>query len=80
MWLVSGSRQRRTQFCLVRRANEMGHVECLVDFGRANFLVPVPKVASLVEPRAHACALINGDRTATASRCRRGEKIFVRFH
>jgi len=38
-----------TQFCLVRRANEKGHVECLVDFGRANFLVPVPKVASLAE-------------------------------
>ncbi len=38
-----------TQFCLVRRANEKGHVECLVDYGRANFLVPVPKVASLAE-------------------------------
>ena len=38
-----------TQFCLVRRANEKGHVECLVDFGRANFLVPVPKVSSLGE-------------------------------
>lgn len=61
---ITGSRERRvtkefqrlqshylfeTQFCLVRRANEKGHVECLVDFGRANFLVPVPKVASLVE-------------------------------
>ncbi len=33
----------------MRRANEKGHVEGLVDFGRANFLVPVPKVASLVE-------------------------------
>jgi hypothetical protein len=29
-------------FCLVRRPNEKGHVERLVDFGRANFLVPVP--------------------------------------
>jgi transposase len=34
-------------FCLVRRANEKGHVERLLDFGRANFLVPVPKVESL---------------------------------
>jgi transposase len=61
---ITGSRERQvtkefqrlqshylfeTQFCLVRRANEKGHVECLVDFCRANFLVPVPKVASLVE-------------------------------
>lgn len=38
-----------SQFCLVRRANEKGHVECLVDYGRANFLVPVPSVASLAE-------------------------------
>jgi hypothetical protein len=29
-------------FCLVRRPNEKGHVERLVDFARANFLVPVP--------------------------------------
>ena len=34
-------------FCLVRRANEKGHVERLVGFGRRNFLVPVPEVASL---------------------------------
>ncbi len=38
-----------TQFCLVQRANEKGHVECLVDYGRGNFLVPVPKMASLAE-------------------------------
>ena len=38
-----------THLCRVRRANEKGHVECLVDFSRANFLVPVPKVASLGE-------------------------------
>jgi len=29
-------------FCLVRRPNEKGHVERLLDFARANFLVPVP--------------------------------------
>jgi transposase len=34
-------------FCLVRRANEKGHVERLVGFARRNFLVPVPQVASL---------------------------------
>lgn len=34
-------------FCLVRRANEKGHVERLIGFARRNFLVPVPQVASL---------------------------------
>ncbi len=29
-------------FCLVRRANEKGHVERLLGFARRNFLVPVP--------------------------------------
>jgi hypothetical protein len=29
-------------FCLVRRPNEKGHVERLLDFARANYLVPVP--------------------------------------
>jgi len=33
-------------FCLVRRANEKGHVERLLGFARRNFLVPVPDVAS----------------------------------
>jgi transposase len=35
------------QFCLVRRANEKGHVERLLDFARENYLVPVPQVESL---------------------------------
>jgi len=35
-------------FCLVRRANEKGHVERLIGFARRNFLVPVPQVDSLV--------------------------------
>jgi transposase len=33
-------------FCLVRRANEKGHVETLVGYARRNFLVPVPRVDS----------------------------------
>jgi hypothetical protein len=37
----------REHFCLVRRANEKGHVERLVGFARRNFLVPVPQVDSL---------------------------------
>jgi transposase len=31
-----------SHFCLVRRANEKGHVENLVGYARRNFLVPVP--------------------------------------
>jgi transposase len=33
-------------FCLVRRANEKGHVENLIGFARRNFMVPVPRVES----------------------------------
>jgi transposase len=39
-------------FCLVRRPNEKGHVERLLDYARSNFLVPVPAVASLEELNA----------------------------
>ena len=34
-------------FCLVRRANEKGHVENLIGFARRNFLVPLPRVQSI---------------------------------
>jgi len=34
-------------FCLVRRPNEKGHVERLVDFARSHFLVPIPQVDRL---------------------------------
>jgi len=34
-------------FCLVARANEKGHVETLLGYGRRNFLVPVPRVDSI---------------------------------
>jgi transposase len=39
-------------FCLVRRPNEKGHVERLLDYARSNFLVPVPAVTSLDELNA----------------------------
>jgi transposase len=39
-------------FCLVRRPNEKGHVERLVEYVRSNFLVPVPAVDSLAELNA----------------------------
>ena len=34
-------------FCLVRRANEKGHVESLLGYARRNYLVPVPQTDSL---------------------------------
>ena len=34
-------------FCLVRRANEKGHVENLVGYARRNFMVPVPRINSI---------------------------------
>lgn len=34
----------KSHFCLVRRPNEKGHVECLLGYARRNFLVPVPHV------------------------------------
>jgi transposase len=43
----------KEHFCLVRRANEKGHVEQLVGFGRRNFLVPVPRVNSIAELNEH---------------------------
>ena len=39
-------------FCLVRRANEKGHVERLLGFARSHYLVPVPQVDSLAELNA----------------------------
>jgi len=35
----------KEHFCLVRKANEKGHVENLVAYTRNNFLVPVPEMA-----------------------------------
>ncbi len=53
-------------FCLVRRANEKGHVERLLGYARRNFLVPVPEVASLValnETLAERCRVDLEHRT-----------------
>jgi transposase len=54
-------------FCLVRRPNEKGHVERLLDYARSNFLVPVPVVASLAELNAQL-----------AERCRQDQERSVR--
>jgi transposase len=56
-----------SHFCLVRRPNEKGHVERLVEYARSNFLVPVPTVASLEQLNAEL-----------AEQCRRDQERSVR--
>lgn len=56
-----------SHFCLVRRPNEKGHVERLVDYARSNFLVPVPAVSSLAELNA-----------TLEEQCRRDQERHVR--
>jgi len=41
-----------SHFCLVRRANEKGHVENLLGYARRNFLVPLPRVPTLEQLNA----------------------------
>jgi len=48
-------------FCLVRRPNEKGHVERLLDFARRNFLVPVPRVDSLETLNDHLAECCRSD-------------------
>jgi len=48
-------------FCLVRRANEKGHVENLVGYARRNFLVPVPAVPSFEALNAELLARCRED-------------------
>ena len=57
-------------FCLVRRPNEKGHVEKLLDYARGNFLVPVPVVDSLEElnQQLAAAASVTWRIKAAASR------------
>jgi transposase len=73
---ITGSRERQVtrefqrlqshylfapHFCLVRRPNEKGHVERLLDYARSNFLVPVPAVDSLEELNARLAAQCRRD-------------------
>src|SRR6516225_8212045 len=73
---ITGSRERQVtrefqrlqshylfapHFCLVRRPNEKGHVERLLDYARSNFLVPVPAVDTLEELNARLAAQCRRD-------------------
>jgi len=62
-------------FCLVRRANEKGHVERLLGFARRSFLVPVPEVDSLATLNHRLLAGCQSDlqqRTRGKSDCKGG--------
>ena len=48
-------------FCLVRRPNEKGHVERLLDYARRNFLVPVPRTDSLAKLNEHLTTCCRAD-------------------
>lgn len=54
-----------SHFCLVRRPNEKGHVERLVEYARSNFLVPVPRVDSLAELNTRLAASCQRDQERT---------------
>ena len=54
-----------SHFCLVRRSNEKGHVERLVEYARSNFLVPVPQAASLDELNVRLMAQCRRDQERT---------------
>jgi len=55
----------KEHFCLVRKANEKGHVENLVAYARNNFLVPVPEVSDFEALNAHLlkCCELELDRS-----------------
>lgn len=55
----------QSHFCLVRRANEKGHVENLVGFGRRNYLVPIPQVESFAQLNAELERRCGADLTRT---------------
>lgn len=56
----------KPHFCLVRRPNEKGHVERLLDYGRKRCLVPIPQVRSLEELNQRLEAWCREDLEQTA--------------
>lgn len=55
-----------SHFCPVRRPNEKGHVERLVEYARSNVLVPVPVATSLDELNARLTAACHRDQGRSA--------------
>ena len=75
----------KEHFCLVRKANEKGHVENLVAYTRNNFLVPVPEFADFEALNAYLleCCLsefgrsIRGKEGTKAQRLEEDRKAFM---
>jgi transposase len=64
-------------FCLVRKANEKGHVENLVGYTRRNFLVPIPRVRSFAELNDHLnrCCLAEWGRSLRGKGTTKGQRL-----
>jgi transposase len=64
-------------FCLVRKANEKGHVENLVGYTRRNFLVPIPRVRSFKELNEHLnrCCLAELARSLRGKGATKGQRL-----
>ena len=54
-----------SHFCLVRRANEKGHVENLIGYARRNFMVPVPRAESFAALNVQLDAQCRGELART---------------
>jgi transposase len=64
-------------FCLVRKANEKGHVENLVGYTRRNFLVPIPHVRSFGQLNEHLlqCCQAELQRTLRGKETTKGQRL-----
>ncbi len=64
-------------FCLVRKANEKGHVENLVGYTRRNFLVPIPQVRSFAELNEHLerCCRAELTRSLRGKETTKGQRL-----
>jgi transposase len=67
----------KEHFCLIRKANEKGHVENLVGYTRRNFLVPLPSVRSFEELNDHLdrCCDEELNRTLRGKDGTKGERL-----
>jgi hypothetical protein len=67
----------KEHFCLIRKANEKGHVENLVGYTRRNFLVPLPSVRSFEELNGHLdrCCVEELGRTLRGKDAPKGKRL-----
>jgi len=67
----------KEHFCLVRKANEKGHVENLVAYTRNNFLVPVPNMANFEALNAYLleCCQAELDRSIRGKQGTKADRL-----